>query len=131
MRCSHFLLKARLFVTFETYGSQLSAAMTEFPSGPSQTPTLKGIPTAEPHVNFCVENPRMPQCARTDGSDAGKPKQSGSIYSELSVPNSFLKKSWPNMTCRISDSGDGEFTSFSSHEFPAGNQRPSATHWRI
>ena len=47
--------------------------MTLLPSGPSQTPTLKGVPTGvfsgesgpptganDPHVSFCVENPAMP-----------------------------------------------------------------------
>src|SRR5271167_3794271 len=101
--------------------------MTELPSGPSHTPTLNGIPTAEPQVSFCVEKPRNPQCASTEGSDAGNPKQSGSRNSQLSVPNSFMKKSWPNMSWRIRDSDDGTFTSFSSQDEPAGNQRPLAT----
>src|SRR6185437_2608208 len=96
----------------------------------SHTPTLNGMPTAEPQVSFWVEKPRSPQCASTDGNEAGKPKQSGIMYSQLSVPNSFLKKSCPNKIWRMSDSDEGTFTSFSSHEDPAGNQRPSATHLR-
>src|SRR5882724_182560 len=101
--------------------------MTDSPSKPSQTPTLKGIPTAEPQVSFWVEKPRNPQCASTEGSDAGKPKQSGIMNSHLSVPNSFLKKSWPNKIWRMRHSEEVMFTSFSSQEEPAGNQRPLAT----
>ena len=38
---------------------------------PSQTPTLNGIPTADPQVNFCVENPFDPAMRQQMlGSDA-------------------------------------------------------------
>lgn len=42
-----------------------------------------GPPTGanEPQESFWVEKPRRPQWARMLGSEAGKPKQSGSMYS--------------------------------------------------
>jgi len=43
---------------------------------------------ADPQVNFCVEKPFKPMCARMLGREAGKPKQSGSMYSALVLPNS-------------------------------------------
>ena len=39
----------------------------------------------------CVENPLTPEWARMLGSEAGKPKQSGSMYSELALPKSWRK----------------------------------------
>src|SRR5579871_182881 len=101
--------------------------MTEEPSGPTHVPILKGIPTAEPQVSFCVEKPLMRPCAKRVGSEAGKPKQSGSIYSSLCVPNSCWKKRLPYRKWRTNDSEEGMFASFSSTEEPAGNQRPAAT----
>ncbi len=68
-----------------------SAATTPLPSSPSHQPTLKGIPMAEFQLSFCVENPFRPMCARMLGSDAGNPKQSGSMYSALVLPNSLVK----------------------------------------
>src|SRR5438132_14170763 len=96
-------------------------------SGPSQTPTLNGIPTAEPQVSFCVEKPLMPECARMLGSEAGKPKQSGNIYSSLAMPNSLRNQLLPYRIWRMIDSAFGEFTSPSSIDEPAGNQRPVET----
>src|SRR6185437_7297988 len=110
------------------------------PSGPTQTPTLKGVPSGvfsrdsgpppsadEPHTSFCVENPFTPACARIVGSEAGNPKQSGSIYSALALPNSFRKYVLPYKTCRKIDSALGRFTSPSSTEDPAGYHLPLAT----
>ncbi len=69
-------------------------------------PTLKGMPSGvrsgEPGPptraagcqladSFCVENPLIPACERMLGSEAGKPKQSGSMYSMLVLPNSRRK----------------------------------------
>src|SRR6187399_2996467 len=103
--------------------------MTKFPSVPSHTPTLNGIPTGvfstesgpptlgagcQLDESFCVEKPLIPQCARMLGSDAGKPKQSGSMYSSLVLPNSRRKNSLPYRICRMIDSAEGELTSFSS-----------------
>src|SRR5205085_12146795 len=117
--------------------------MTVFPSGPSQTPTLNGIPTGvfsgesgpptcgagcQPDESFCVENPLMPACASMLGSEAGKPKQSGSIYSALATPNSRRYQLLPYNTCLMIDSALGEFTSPSSIDEPAGYQRPAATY---
>ncbi len=86
----------------------MRAAITLRPSSPSQIPTLNGMPSgvasgdpspptgaAECHVSFCVENPTMPAWARMLGSDAGNPKQSGSMYSALVLPNSRRKYSVP------------------------------------
>src|SRR5215831_14624271 len=111
----------------------LSAAITLLPSGPSHTPRLNGMPAgvcstelgpptrADPcHDSFCVEKPLMPACARIDGSDAGKPKQSGSMYSALEMPKSLRKYSLPYSTCRMIDSADGLLTSFSSIDEPDG-----------
>ncbi len=78
-------------MTLPEYAPGSSAATICLPSGPIHRPTLKGIPTAEPHVSFCVENPLIPQWARIDGSDAGNPKQSGSMNSWLTTPNSRWK----------------------------------------
>src|SRR5512146_1965973 len=95
-------------------------------SGESGPPTCgAGCQLAE---SFCVEKPLMPVCARMLGSDAGKPKQSGSMYSTLVLPNSRRKNSFPYRICRMTDSADGLFTSFSSTDEPAGNQRPAATY---
>src|SRR2546421_5443782 len=113
------------------------------PSVPSHTPTLKGMPTGvfsgesgpptcgagcQPDESFCVEKPLMPACARMLGSDAGNPKQSGNIYSSLAIPNSLRNQLLPYRICRMIDSALGEFTSPSSIEEPAGNQRPVATY---
>ena len=119
----------------------MSAATTPCPSGPSQNPTLKGTPSgvcsgesspptcaAECHVSFCVEKPFSPAWARMLGSDAGNPKQSGSMYSALVRPNSRRKNWVPYRIWRKSDSADGELTSLSSMADPAGNQRPAATY---
>ena len=76
------------------------------PSVPSQMPTLKGMPSGvcsgelgpptigagcQPEESFWVEKPLTPACARMLGSEAGKPKQSGSMYSALALPNSLRK----------------------------------------
>ena len=61
------------------YFVALTAATTPLPSGPCQKPTLNGMPAAERHVSFCVENPSMPAWASTLGIEATKPKQSGSM----------------------------------------------------
>src|SRR6267154_2621983 len=103
-------------------------------------PTLNGVPIGvcsgefgpptladDPQVSFCVENPLMPECARMLGREEGNPKQSGSMYSALALPKSRRKYSFPYRTCRKMDSADGEFTSLSSIEEPAGNHRPAAT----
>src|SRR5436309_15981892 len=84
--------------------------MTPFPSGPNHIPTLKGIPSgvcsgeSGPPIlgagchwafSFWVENPFTPEWARMLGREAGKPKQSGSIYSALAFPKSLRKYSLP------------------------------------
>src|SRR5579872_4458178 len=105
-------------------------------------PTLNGIPggvssgelgppagTDEPHDSFCVEKPFSPMCARMLGSEAGKPKQSGSSYSALVRPNSFRKNSLPYRICRMMDSAYGELTSFSSMDEPDTNHRPESTYF--
>src|SRR5436853_1074662 len=106
-------------------------------------PTLNGMPTGvfsgesgpptcgagcQPDDSFCVEKPLMPECASMLGNDAGKPKQSGSIYSSLAMPNSLRNQLLPYRICRIIDSALGELTSPSSIDEPAGNQRPAATY---
>ena len=80
--------------------------MMLLPSGPSHTPTLNGMPSGvfsgesgpptlaagcQLEDSFCVEKYLIPACLRMLGSDAGKPKQSGSMYSALVLPNSRLK----------------------------------------
>src|SRR5512142_1345810 len=109
-------------------------------------PTLNGIPSGvfsgesgpptwgagcQLADSFCVENPLMPTCARMVGSEAGKPKQSGSMNSALVLPNSRRKYSLPYRIWRMIDSADGELTSFSSIDEPAGNHRPAATYFFI
>ena len=74
------------------YEPGFSAAMTLSPFTPCHTPTLNGMPTADPHVSFCVEKPLIEQCAKTLGNDAGNPKQSGTMKSTPAFPNSFRKK---------------------------------------
>src|SRR5262249_55129266 len=111
--------------------------------GPSQMPTLKGMPTGvfsgesgpptcgagcHPDESFWVEKPRMPEWANMLGSDAGKPKQSGSMYSALAMPNSRRYQLLPYRICLMIDSAFGEFTSPSSMDDPAGYQRPAATY---
>src|SRR5580698_7213001 len=99
-------------------------ASTLSPSGPTHTPTLNGVPSGvfsidsgpppgadDPHVSFCVEKPFTPACAKMVGNDAGKPKQSGSMYSALAFPNSFRNQSFPQSTWRMIDSALGAFTS--------------------
>ena len=113
------------------------------PSVPSQTPTLKGMPSGvfsgelgpptcgagcQSDESFCVENPTIPAWCRMLGREAGNPKQSGSMYSLLATPNSRRKKLFPYSIWRTMDSAFGEFTSPSSIEEPAGNQRPAATY---
>src|SRR6187402_605807 len=122
-----FLLKSS--VTLPPYDPGSSAATMLWPSTPSHTPTLNGMPLAEPHVSFCVEKPLMPQCARMLGSAAVKPKQSGSMYSLLATPNSRRKKLFPYNTCRMCDSAEGTLLSFSSTLDPQGNQRPCAMYF--
>src|SRR5205823_1494433 len=79
--------------------------------------------------SFCVEKPFTPAWARMLGKDAGNPKQSGNIYSALALPKSFRKYSFPYNTSRKIPSALGRFTSPSSTEEPAGNQRPSAAYF--
>src|SRR5688500_1239335 len=129
MRVSQLAFLLKSSVTRPPYEPGSSAAMMLCPSNPSHTPTLNGIPLAEPHVSFCVENPRMPQCARMLGSDAVKPKQSGSMYSALSTPNSRRKNWLPYSTCRMCDSAEGTLLSFSSTLEPQGNHRPCAMYF--
>src|SRR5688572_1798835 len=128
MRVSQLSFLLRSSVTFPPYDPGSSAAMIVLPSVPSHVPTLNGIPLAEPHVSFCVEKPRMPQCASMFGSAAVKPKQSGSMNSALSIPNSRRKNWLPYKTCRMCDSAEGTLLSFSSTLEPHENQRPCATH---
>src|ERR1700694_2268619 len=84
-----------------SYAPGFKPASTLSPSEPTQIPTLNGGPSGvlsretgppalaeEPQTNFCVENPFTPECARIVGSEDGNPKQSGSIYSALALPNS-------------------------------------------
>src|SRR5215467_8661003 len=109
--------------------------MMVLPSGPCQIPTLKGMPSGvfsgelgpptrgagcQFAESFCVEKPLMPACARIDGNEAGNPKQSGSMYSALALPNSFRKYVLPYRTWRMIDSALGRLTSPSSMEEPAG-----------
>ena len=76
------------------------------PSGPIQTPTLKGMPSGvfsgesgpptlgagcQVAFSFWVEKPLTPAWWRMLGSEAGKPKQSGSMYSLLAMPKSLRK----------------------------------------
>src|SRR5258708_38939386 len=97
--------------------------MTPRPAGPSQKPTLNGIPTgvfsgesgpptaaAQPQVSFWVEKPLTPMCARMLGREAGKPKQSGSMDSALVLPNSLGKYRVPYRICRMIDSALGALT---------------------
>src|SRR5688572_20079254 len=107
MRVRQLSLVLRSLRTSPTYGPGSSAAITLLPSGPSHTPTLNGIGTADPHVSFWVENPLIPQCAKTLGSAAGNPKQSGSMNSSLATPNSRRKYRFPYKTCLTKDSADG------------------------
>src|SRR5260370_37571339 len=106
-------------------------------------PMLNGVPRGvrsdesgppagadEPHVSFWVEKPFMPEWARMLGKDAGKPKQSGSMYSALALPNSRRKNSLPYKICRTIDSADGEVKSLSSMQGSARNQRARATYTR-
>src|SRR5215472_12561781 len=93
-------------------------------SGESGPPTR----VAECQVSFCVEKPLMPACASRLGRDAGNPKQSGNMYSALLRPNSLRKNSLPYSTWRMIDSAEGELTSLSSTDDPAGNQRPADTY---
>ena len=58
------------------------------------------------------------------GSDAGNPKQSGSMYSALALPSSLRNQLLPYSTCRMIASALGAFTSPSSIDEPAGNHRP-------
>src|SRR5208283_3226859 len=117
-------------------------ASTVSPSGPTQTPTLNGVPSGvlsrdshppagadDPHTNFCVENPFTPECARIVGIDAGNPKQSGSMYSALARPSSLRNQLLPYSTCRMMVSALGAFTSPSSMDDPAGNHLPSSTYF--
>src|SRR5262245_37254508 len=127
MRSRHLSLLARFSSMSPSYVPGSNAAITLWPSGPSHTPTLNGMPTTEPHVSFCVENPLMPQCASTLGTAAVNPKQSGSMYSLLATPSSRRNQRLPYITFRMSDSADGVFVSFSSTDEPQGNQRPAAT----
>src|SRR5580698_1238185 len=112
-------------------------AKTLSPSGPTQTPTLKGVPSGvfssdsrpppgadDPHTSFWVENPFTPECARIVGKDAGKPKQSGSMYSALASPNSLRNQLLPYRICRMMASALGALTSPSSIDEPAGNHLP-------
>src|ERR1035438_2846935 len=116
-------------------------ARTLSPSGPTQTPTLNGVPSGvrskdsrpppgaeEPQVSFCVEKPFTPECARIVGKDEGNPKQSGSMYSMLALPNSLRNHSLPYKIWRMMASALGAFTSPSSIEEPAGNHLPSLTY---
>src|SRR6202795_1067873 len=117
-------------------------ARTLSPSGPTHTPTLKGVPSGvfsgesgppagaeDPHINFCVENPFTPEWARIVGSEAGNPKQSGSMYSALALPSSLRSQLLPYSTCRMMVSALGVFTSPSSMDDPAGNHLPSSTYF--
>src|ERR1039458_10105050 len=125
------------------YPPGLRAARMVWPSGPSQIPTLNGMPMGDcsgesgpptlgagcqPDESFCVEKPLTPACASRLGSEAGKPKQSGSMYSALALPNSLRKYVLPYSTWRMMASALGMFTSPSSTEEPAGYQRPAATY---
>src|SRR5208283_1102249 len=119
-----------------------SPASTPSPSGPTHTPTLNGVPSGDfsrdsgppagaddPHTSFCVENPFTPECARMVGSDDGKPKQSGNMYSALALPNSARNQILPYRIWRMMVSALGVFTSPSSMEDPAGNHLPSSTYF--
>src|ERR1035437_4782286 len=117
--------------------------MTLFPSGPIQRPTLNGIPSGvfsgesgpptcgagcQLADNFCVENPLIPACARMLGREAGNPKQSGSMYSALDLPNSRWNHLLPYRISRRIASALGALTSSSSIDDPAGYQRPLSTY---
>jgi hypothetical protein len=65
------------------------------PSGVFSTESGPPAATDDPHVSFCVEKPFTPACARMLGSEAGKPKQSGSMYSALALPNSLRNQLLP------------------------------------
>src|SRR5512137_1134351 len=93
-------------------------------SGESGPPTAD----AECQVSFCVENPLIPAWASRLGSDAGKPKQSGSMYSALALPKSRRKSRLPYKIWRRMDSAEGELTSLSSIDEPAGNHLPAFTY---
>ena len=58
-------------------------------------PTLNGMPTAEPQVNFCVEKPLIPPCARMVGSDAGKAETVRQHKVLALLPKLALKKMVP------------------------------------
>src|ERR1700730_11613067 len=116
--------------------------MTLSPSGPTHTPTLNGVPSGvfssdsapppgaeDPHTSFCVENPFTPECARIVGSEAGNPKQSGSMYSALALPSSLRNQLFPYRTCRMIPSALGALTSPSSMEHPVGNHLPWSTYF--
>src|SRR4030081_2063731 len=105
--------------------------MIVLPSGPSQIPTLKGMPSGvfsgesgpptcgagcHPEESFCVEKPLIPECARVLSSDAGNPKQSGSMYSSLAIPNSLRNQLLQYRPWRMIDAAWGEFPSLSPME---------------
>jgi hypothetical protein len=94
----------RSVVILPLYAPGLKADSTVAPSGPTQTPTLNGVPSGvfssdsapptladDPQVSFCVEKPFTPECARMLGNEAGNPKQSGSMYSSLALPKDLRK----------------------------------------
>src|SRR6202040_1808931 len=123
-----------------SYAPGFSPASTLSPSGPTHTPTLNGVPSGvfssdsgpppsadDPQISFWVEKPFTPECARIVGSEDGKPKQSGSIYSALALPNSLRNQLLPYRICRIILSALGALTSPSSIDDPAGNHLPSST----
>src|ERR1700691_5518130 len=125
-----------------SYAPGFKPASTLSPSGPTHTPTLNGVPSGvfssdsgpppgadDPHTSFCVENPFTPEWARMVGSEAGNPKQSGSMYSTLALPNSLRNQLLPYNTCRMIVSALGVFTSPSSIDEPAGNHLPSSTYF--
>ena len=99
------------------------------PSTPRHRPIGNGIGTDEPQVSFWVEKAESPECAAIDGSAKPKPKQSGRKTSWLVRLNSCRKKRFPYSACRISDSGDGTFTSAALIHEPASRQRPAATNF--
>src|SRR5215472_13431637 len=124
------------------YEPGLSPASTLSPSGPTHTPTLNGVPSGvlsmdsgpppgadDPHTSFCVEKPLTPECARMVGNEAGNPKQSGSMYSALVLPNSFWNQPLPYRIWRIIVSALGVLTSPSSMDDPAGNHLPWSTYF--
>src|SRR5262249_5908169 len=114
-----------------------SAAITPRPSGPVQKPRLKGMPTgvfscesgpptraAECQVSFWVENPLMPACASRLGREAGKPKQSGSMYSALLLPNSLRKTLVPESPWADGAPPGGRFPAPLSPRGPGGKPAP-------